>query len=122
MALDPERASFLLVEYRRSRAVSAAVRADYPNARDIVLDTNIATVAGADSLSAQLLDLLDAPARVFEVMVQSVDAADLSQFDGTPPVFALAAPRFAITAATQLLPAAVEIDHAGGTSRLTLRG
>lgn len=122
MALDPERASFLLAEYRRSVAASPTVKADYANARTIDRETNLSTVAGGDALASELLALLDEPARVFDVQVEAVDVADLSQFDGSPPVFTLSAPRFAINGSPELLPAAVEIDFAASTTRLTLRG
>lgn len=122
MALDPERASFLLAEYRRSSATSPSVQADYANARTIEMETNIATTAGADALASDLLALLQEPARVFEVTVEGVASADMAQFDGGPPVFALVAPRFAVDETTELLPAAVEMDFATFTTRLTLRG
>lgn len=122
MALDPERALFLLSEYRFSESANATVLADYSTARRLQLDTNLATPEGGQMLADAVLSLLQTPARAFEVAVEAVDVADLAQFDGSPPAFALVAPRFAITDATTLLPAAVEIDHAGSTTLLTLRG
>lgn len=122
MALDPERASFLLEEYRRSTQSNAGTLADYANARRIEIETNIATLAGGDALANELLALLEDPARVFEVEIEGVDVADLSAFDGSPPAFALEAARFAISSATPMLPAAIEIDHERSTTRLTIRG
>ncbi len=122
MALDPERASFLLEEYRRSTASNATILADYANARRIEIETNIASTAGGDAMANALLALLETPARVFEVEVEGVDFADLSAFDGSPPAFALDAARFAITSATPMLPAAIEIDHERSITRLTIRG
>ena len=121
MALDPERATFLMAEYRVSVSDDAPTKADYPNWRTLRLNTNIATTAGGDALAAELLATFKAPERRFEVPCDGVSAVKLSDFDGSPPTYAPDFPRFQTTGGTRL-PEQVVIDHESKVTTLLVRG
>lgn len=121
MALDPERASFLLAEYRTSIADDAATKAAYPNWRTLKLSTNIATTAGGDALAAELLATFKVPVRNFEIEMSGADVMKLSDFDGSPPTWAPDFARFSTSGGTRL-PAEVTIDHERQVTMMVVRG
>lgn len=121
MALDPERASFLLAEYRTSLADDATTKSDYPNWRTLRLSTNIATTAGGDALAAELLATFKVPVRNFEVVMSGADIMTLSDFDGSPPTWAPDFDRFETSGGTRL-PAEVSIDHDKQVTTMVVRG
>ncbi len=121
MALDPERASFLLEPFRMSIAEDAPTKAAYPQWRTLRLDTNLATVAGGDALAADLLATFREATRNFEVAMSGVDIFTLSSFDGSPPTFAPTFSRFQASGGVRL-PSEVVIDHAASVTTMILRG
>lgn len=121
MALDPERATFLMAEYRVSVSEDAPTKADYPNWRTLRLSTNIATTAGGDALAAELLATFKLAERRFEAVCDGVDVVKLSDFDGSPPTFAPDFPRFQTSGGTRL-PESVTIDHKAQSTTLLVRG
>lgn len=122
MPLDPDRATFALAEYRYEPLTAPEVKTAMPGARTLEIETNIATTAGTSALASELLAQFKEPAMGFEVEVEAHDIADLSKFDGSPPVFTADFPRFATGSGRTMLPAAVTIDLQTMTTRLTLRG
>lgn len=108
-------------EYRVSASESAVVLADYPAARRLEIDTNLATEAGGAALAASILALLSAPARIPNVDLSGIFALP-AEFDGSPPTFTLTDPSFDFSGTETLLPAGVTIDLERGSTRLVLRG
>lgn len=121
MPLDPDRASFLMAEYRVSVSEDSAVLADYPAARRLELDTNLATEAAGAALAANVLALLGQAVRVPQVDVSGVHALP-AEFDGTPPTFQLHDVSFGFAGSETLLPLSVSIDLERWSTSLTLRG
>ena len=121
MAYDAAIAAFFLNEYRTSAAENAGVLADYPNARQVEASTNL-DAGGAAALAAELLALLEVPARAFEVEVSGAAHLTLADFDGTPPAFTLLSERFQATGGETLLPAAIEMNFDNDVATWTLRG
>ena len=108
-------------EYRRAEAIDPATIANYPTARTIEIDTNIATIAGAQAVADTIIAMLAAPARVLEIRVTGVPVTPLDM-DGAPPRFTVQSEAFAETGARIFTMAAMTIDLDSYSTTITIKG
>ncbi len=69
MALDPSRAQLVSTQYRYETVEDAAIKAQYPNAREIVLETSLESAA-AKTLANSTFRQTGKEARTYEVVVR----------------------------------------------------
>lgn len=118
--LDPNRAAFARAEYRYEQASDAAVRTAMPGARTYELATSIATTAGGQARATEILARYKTAAQAYEVQVEGTDIADLSKWDGSPPVFTANFEAFA-SQSGNYLPVSVSIDWDTEVTTLEVR-
>lgn len=82
MALDPTRAQLVSSAYRYTTVEDAAIKAQYPNAREIIIDTSL-DKASAGDLASSTFGMTKNDSRTYEVVVRDrVLANDF--LDGAP--------------------------------------
>lgn len=118
MALDPTRAARSTREFEYETVQDFDVRAAHPQAREIMLNTQLDEAAAA-TLAQNIFDETSSMARVFEVVIQG--AVPVEAFDLSPPTYTLDAATFATDGRT-LKVIDAEIDYRADTTTLTVRG
>lgn len=123
MSFDPARGVFVKEALRYNTAVDTAVKASFPGAREMLVDTTISDATQGLAAATELLAFYKNPAMKLNVVVEGVDVAALSQFDGSPPVFNVDFPEWGTTSGgLAMLPNQIEINYQTMTTKLSLRG
>ena len=120
MALDIDRAAFVLTEYRYANPKDDAIKTDYRQAAAIEIDTQLATEAGALALAERLFAHNNTPTFSYEVTIDGIDAASIDKFVGAPPRFIPNLDRY--TSGKTMMPEEVTIDLNTMTTTVVLRG
>ena len=116
--LDPTRAAFASQEFRFETAEDLSVKANYPNAVELVIDTQLAA-ASAATLASTMLAATKTHALAFEVEIDGV--LNLNDFDTTVNHYTVSFPQYATDGRTFKLVNA-EMDWAANKTILRIRG
>lgn len=120
MALDPTRAALVTKEYRYSITEDSSIKALYPNASEIVLETSLDSTSGA-ALSSALFGVTSVYARQFEVVIEDVLFPE--DFLVSPNRYVVNFSRHPAGGTTDTYTVIkAEIDYFAGTTTLTVRG
>ncbi|MHB9879080.1 hypothetical protein ACSMXM_05400 [Pacificimonas sp. ICDLI1SI03] len=120
MPVDPTRAGALLVPYQLKVNSTPSVKTTYPQAREVLVDTHIASLTGATSLASSIAARLGSFGQAFTVETGAY-GLKLSDLDGSPPTFTCEFDRFNAKSGT-FLPAGIAIDIEGKSSTIEVRG
>lgn len=120
MALDPNRASLVMQEYRytNSTVEDASIAAKFDNASEMLLDTNLDEGA-ATSLSNYLFNLTKTPAKVFSMTVEGVLYPE--DFTVSPPRYTLALQRHPAAGTDTYTLGSATVDWGAGTIDYSVR-
>ena len=118
MPLDPARATFVSHEYRYAEKFDSTVKALYPDARLIEINTNL-SAASADALATSYLNDQKTSAIALEVTVDG--ALNLSDFMTGPNRYTLVSETYQTAGRTFKL-AGAQVDYLRGITTLRLRG
>lgn len=93
MSLDPTRAAFVQKDYRYKTAEDLSVKANYPHAKEVTLNTQL-DEASATSMATDLLDDLKVGKSVISLEVAEVISSDtltgeLTRYSATFPEFGI---------------------------------
>lgn len=94
MAFDPNRASFVQREYRFEEAEDLTVRSLYPTARQHIHNTNLTSLAVANSLADAIFAESRKPASAFKIEVEGIFLIDT--LDGGPLRFEVKSTRYGL--------------------------
>jgi hypothetical protein len=114
--------SFITAPFRYSNQVDAAVRATYPLARQVEMDSTLTNLADADAVAATLFNILKAPRFRFEVEVLGLTLINPDMFDGAVPCATLSHPRFNLSAGRLVAIPDFDLDLTRGVSILRCWG
>ncbi|MGK2911224.1 MAG: hypothetical protein ACSLE1_15695 [Sphingobium sp.] len=117
MAVTAARAAFVLNEWRYQIAEDTSVKTKFPNAREVVLETQLAQAA-ATTLAAAYLAETDSLAMVYEVDIEDVihleDLSNLARYYCTFPGHVDDGRIYRLISA--------EVDYLANRSKLRVRG
>ena len=120
MALDTNRALLVSKEYRYTIREDANIRARFPSASEIIIDTNL-DEAAANTFA----DALFAAASSTKLTAFTFEIAQLlypEDFTVSPPRFTLSFPRFPVSAGTTYTVTSANPNYATGKTVVTVRG
>ena len=119
MPVDPNRASFVQQEFRFEEADDLNVRAVYPTARSLTLNTNLTNPAVAAALANAIFAEARKPASAFKVEVEGFIQIDT--LNGGPLRYEVHSPRYGITGQVYSV-AGYETDPLRNTTVFEVRG
>lgn len=115
--LDPVRAAFVQSAYRHVSATDNAVKATYSDAREITLDTSLASEAAASTFASAYLAEFKVPKRYFELTFRGT--LELEDWLA-PPTFTLNEPKLnAVNLPCKAISATV--SYKAGTTTMIVR-
>lgn len=117
MAIDPSRALFVSKDYRYAVINDADVLGNFPNARAVVLETNL-DESDAAALAAQIKAQNEQLPMAFQIEIDG--ALDIEAFDGGLPHYTLEFQQYETDSRLFKL-VACEIDYMTDTTMLTVR-
>ena len=118
VTLNPARATFVQREFRYETVEDLAIKAVYPNAQEIKVDTQL-SVASAATLATAIFNESKKSALVFEVEYEGI--FELSDLDGSKLHYTLDAPFYQTDGRTFKL-VSVDVDYLNNISKLVIRG
>ncbi len=117
-SLDTTRVAFVKQPYRYQIVSDAAVKADFPNAQEIQIDTNLAA-SDASALATTYFNLIKTFPQVYEVEIEA--AIHLEDFVTTVPHYTVSFPAYSTDGRTFKL-VSVSTDYLADRSTLVIRG
>lgn len=118
MSNDPNRSAFVQHEYRYETAQDLGIKATYPNARELVHNTNLSD-ADASRLAGLMLAEGSINAQAFKVTVEG--HYGLEDIVGGPMCFVLDAPQY-VTDGRVSKSAEFECDPLANRTAIVVRG
>ncbi len=121
MAIDMNRGSLVLKEYRYETKDAPEVLARQPNARTIKLETNLDSAA-AKALAGELLTEHQRVAQAYRVKVAGVDIASDDKWVDSPPTFSCVFPDWPISQVDVLRTVTTTTDYNEFSTTITAKG
>jgi hypothetical protein len=121
MAIDMNRGSFVLKEYRYETKDAPEVLARQPNARTIKLETNLDSAA-AKALAVELMTEHQRVAQAYRVKVAGVDIASDDKWVDSPPTFSCVFPDWPISQVDVLRTVTTTTDYNEFSTTITAKG
>jgi hypothetical protein len=121
MAIDPNRGTFVLTEYRWEPAIDDTVLAKQPEARSIKLETNL-DLPAAQALADEVLAENKHVAQAFTFSVQGVEVCSEDKFIDSPPTFRCNFSDWPTDLTTVLRPISTTTDYGAFKTTVTVKG
>ena len=118
MAVDVTRVSFVKQNYRYQTASDASIKTKYPNANEIVHQTNL-SAASAATLATAYFNMVKGFPQAYSVEIEGV--LQLEDLDTAPTHYTVSFPQYATDSRTFKLVSA-EIDYVANRTKLVIRG
>lgn len=114
----PARAAFVMQEYRYESDEDTDIKATYPNAVELVIETEL-SLSVAATIGAKVFDVVKTFAEAYEVVVEGVYTPEI--LDGTPPQFTLDVPEYE-TDARIFRTVSIKVDWMNNLTTFVIRG